>query len=98
MTLQYLLNGSPTTDYTQVEVFIGDNPVYDYKGSGQTIYLISQPFGDSNFIETVQLQEIINFSKDLDFPEEDIIFICEYELQELKSSEWHENKLTLFYS
>ena len=68
-----------------------------FKGDSNGILLISQPFGDSLEIEPVTLEEIVNFSIELDFSEEDIILVCEYEMEDLKSSEWHGNKLTLYF-
>lgn len=98
MTLHDLIKQCPTDAFESIQIWVEGNPSYDFKGGESTIYLISQPFGDSNSIETLTLQEIIKFSEELDYSVEDIIFKCEYELQELKSSEWHENKLTLYFS
>ena len=98
MTLHELIKQCPTNGFDNIQVWVEANPAYDFKGSGNTIFLISQPFGDSGAIEPLTLQEIINFSEELDYLAEDIIFKCEYELHELKTSEWHENKLTLYFS
>lgn len=97
MTLAYLINGSPTTNHSEVEVYVENNPVYDYKGNNQTIYLLSEPFEDSDQLEPVTLQELIDYSSELDFPLENINFICEYELQELTSSSWLGTKLILHF-
>lgn len=97
MTLHYLLNGSPTFNYSNVEIYVEGNPVYDYKSREQTIILISTPYEDTETLVPVNLQEILEFSKELDYPEENITFVCEQELQELTSSTWQGTKLTLFF-
>lgn len=97
MTLLDILRTAPSGDYSSVEVYVGDNPAYDYKGSLDSIYIISQPFGDSHQIETLTVQEIINFSEELEVSEENLKFICEYESQELNSFIWLENKLILSF-
>ena len=73
------------------------NPVYDYKEGDQSIYLISYPFEGTGELEPVTLQELIDFSKELEYPEDNITFLCEYELQELTSSSWLGTKLTLHF-
>lgn len=98
MTLLDIINQCPTKDLSSIKVWVEANPSYDFKGDSNGILLISQPFGDSLELETLTLQEIIDFSKELDFNEEDIILLCEYEMEDLKSCEWHENKLTLYFS
>ena len=97
MTLLYLINGSPTYNYSDVEVYVENNPVHDYKGNNQTIYLLSEPFEDSDQLEPVTLQELIEYSSELDFPQENINFMCEQELQELTSSSWLGTKLILHF-
>ena len=98
MTLLDLVKNCPNTDLSSIEVWVEANPAYDFKGDSNGILLISQPLGDSLEIEALSLQEIIDFSKELDFDEEDIILLCEYEMEELKSHEWYEHKLTLYFS
>lgn len=97
MTLLDIIKSTERQDFSSVEVWVENNPAYDYKGTLNSIYIISQPFGDSDKIEPLTVQEIINFSKELDVSEENIKFICEYELQELNLFEWLENKLILFF-
>jgi hypothetical protein len=97
MTLQYLLNGCPSCDYSNIEIFIENNPVYDFKGGDQTIILISGPFENLDKLQPITLQEVIQYSKELNYPEDNITFLCEQELQELKSSEWHGTKLMLYF-
>jgi len=98
MTLHELIKQYPADKFDNIQVWVEANPAYDFKGSDSTIFLISQPFGDSGEIEPLTLQEVLDFAKELEVSFEDIILKCEYELIELKSSEWHENKLTLYYS
>ena len=98
MTLHELIKQCPTDGFDNIQVWVEANPAYDFKGSENTIFLISQPFGDSGEIEPLTLQEVIDFAGELEVSLEDIILKCEYELIEFKSSEWHENKLTLYYS
>lgn len=97
MTLLEIINKCPVQDFSDTHVWVENNPVYDFKGDSNGILLISQPLGDSLEIEPVTLEEIVNFSIELDFSEEDIILVCEYEMEDLKSSEWHGNKLTLYF-
>lgn len=97
MTLQYLLRGCPNCLYSDIQVYIENNPVYDYKERDQSIYLISYPFEGTGELEPVTLQELIDFSKELEYPEDNITFLCEYELQELTSSSWLGTKLTLHF-
>ena len=97
MTLQEIINECPIQDLSLIEVWVEANPAYDFKGSEDTIFLISQPFGDSGEIEPLTLQEVIDFALELETPEEDTILLCEYEMEELKSCEWHGTKLTLYF-
>jgi hypothetical protein len=97
MTLLDIINQSSVKDLSSIQVWVESNPAYDFKGDSNAIFLISQPLGDSLNIETLTLQEVVDFSKELDFSEEDIILVCEYEMEDLKSSEWHGNKLTLYF-
>ena len=97
MTLLDILKSSESQDFSNTEVWVENNPAYDYKGGADSIYIISQPFGDSNEIETLTVQEIINFSEELEVSEENLKFICEYESQELNSFQWLENKLILSF-
>jgi len=97
MTLQYLLRGCPNCLYSDIQVYVENNPVYDYKEGDQSIYLISHPFEVTEELEPVTLQELIDFSKELEYPEDNIIFLCEYELQELTSSSWLGTKLILHF-
>jgi len=98
MTLQEIINECPIQDLSLIEVWVEANPAYDFKGTEDSILVISQPFGDSVNLDTLNLQEIQDFAKELDFPQEDVTLYCEYEMVELKSCEWHENKLTLYFS
>lgn len=98
MTLLDLVKNCPTTDLSSIKVWVEANPAYDFKGDSNGILLISQPLGDSLEIDALSLQEIVDFSKELDFDEEDIILLCEYEMEDLKSHEWYKNKLTLYFS
>ena len=97
MTLLDILKSSEDQDLSNTEVWVENNPTYDQKGGADSIYIISQPFGDSNEIETLTVQEIINFSEELEVSEENLKFICEYESQELNSFQWLENKLILSF-
>lgn len=95
MTLLDILKECPTQDLSSVEVWVIDHPAYDFKGDSNGILLISQPFGNSLEIETLTLQEVVDFGKELEYSEEDIILICEYEMEDLKSFIWRGNKLVL---
>ena len=97
MTLHQLIKQCPTDGFDNIQVWVEANPAYDFKGSEDTIFLISQPFGDSGEIEPLTLQEVIDFALELETPEEDTILLCEYEMEELKSCEWHGTKLTLYF-
>lgn len=98
MTLLDIIQQCPTADPSVMEVWVENNAAYDFKGSVNSILLISQPFGDSDDVETLKLSEIIDFTKELDLSEEDVTLSDEYEMEELKSCEWHENKLILYFS
>ena len=95
MTLLDILNECPVQDLSSAEVWVIDYPAYDFKGYENGILLISQPFGNSLEIETLTLQEVVDFGKELDYSEDRIVLMCEYEMQELKSFTWKENKLVL---
>lgn len=97
MTLQYLLKGCPTSNYSFIEVYVEGNPVYDYKSKEQTVILLSIPFEETVDLDPINLQELVDFSKELDYPEDNITFLCEQELQELTSSTWQGTKLTLHF-
>lgn len=97
MTLLEIINLSPIQDLNDTQVWIDKNPTYDFKGNSNAILLISQPLGDSLDIEPLTLEEIVNFSIELNFSEEDIILVCEHEMKDLKSCKWHGNKLTLYF-
>lgn len=97
MTLLEIINLSPIQDLNDTQVWIDKNPTYDFKGDSNGILLISQPLGDSLDIEPLTLEEIVNFSIELNFSEEDIILVCEHEMKHLKSCKWHGNKLTLYF-
>lgn len=95
MTFQEIIKNCPTTDYSSIYVFIGEDCVWDYKERDKSIMLISdQPCIDD---EKVTLAELINYSKELETPEDFLTLECEYERQELKSFEWLENKLILSF-
>jgi len=98
MTLLDIIQQCPTTNPSVIEVWVENNAAYDFKGSINSILLISQPFGDSDDVETLRLSEIIDFAKELDFSEEDVILLDDYEMEVLKSCEWDENKLTFYFS
>lgn len=97
MTLLDIINTCPVQDYSDTQVWVENNPTYDYKGDSNGILLISHPFDNSLEIEPLTLEEIINFSIELDFSEEDIFLICEHEMVDLKSSEWQGTKLVLYF-
>lgn len=97
MTLLEIINQCPIQDFSDTQVWVENNPAYDFKGDSNRILLISQPFSNSEEIEPLTLEEIVNFSIEMNFSEEDIILVCEYEMKDLKSSEWHGNKLTLYF-
>ena len=98
MTLLDIIQQCLTANPSSIEVWVENNTAYDFKGSVNSILLISQPFGDSDDVETLKLSEIIDFAKELDFSEEDVTLLDEYEMEELKSCEWQENKLILYFS
>ena len=97
MTLQDILNQCPVRDLSETQVWVEKNPAYDFKGSENSILLISQPLGDSLDLEPLTLEEIFNFALELEIPEEETILLCEYEMEELKSCEWHGTNLVLYF-
>lgn len=97
MTLQDILNQCPVRDLSETQVWVESNPAYDFKGSENSILLISQPLGDSLDLEPLTLEEVFNFALELESSEEETILLCEYEMEELKSCEWHGTKLVLSF-
>ena len=95
MTFQEIIKNCPTVDYSSIYVFIDENCVWDYKEGDKSILLISEhPCIEE---ERVTLAELINYSKELETPEDFLTLECEYERQELNSFEWLENKLILSF-
>ena len=95
MTLLDILKECPTPDLSSIEVWVIDYPAYDFKGDSNGIFLISQPLGNSLEIETLTLQEVVDFGKELGYSEEDTVLMCDYEMEDLKSFIWRGNKLIL---
>ena len=95
MILQEIIKNCPTVDYSSIYIFIDENCVWDYKEGDTSIMLISdQPCIED---EIVTLAELINFSKELETPEDFLTLECENERQNLKSYEWLKNKLILSF-
>jgi len=98
MTLQDVINQCPTSDYSKVEVWVENNPAYDYKDNQDFISLISDPFEFDGSMETITLQEIVDFAEDLEYPKDILKLQCEHQYEQLNSNEWLENRLTLYFS
>ena len=95
MTLQEIIKSSPTDQYSSIYLYIGDNCVWDYKEGIESILLISQePCIES---EKVSLQELINYAKELDYPEDILTLECEYERTEFKEGIWSTNKVSFSF-
>jgi hypothetical protein len=97
MTLQDIINQCPILDLSETQVWVEKNPAYDFKSSENSILLISQPLGDLLDLEPLTLEEVFNFDLELESPEGNTKLVCEYEMKELKSSEWHGTKLMLYF-
>lgn len=98
MTLEDIIKQCPITDFTKIKVYVENNPTYDYKDNQDFISLISDPFEFEGDMETITLQEIIDFAEDLDYPKDILKLQCEHQYEQLNSNEWLENRLTLYFS
>ena len=97
MTLEEVINQSPTSDFATIKLFVNENPAFDFKDFNTSISLISFPISPENEMDILNLQEVINFSKDLDYPDNILTFICEEKETKLNTIKWKENQL-IFYS
>lgn len=95
MVLQEIIKNSPSTDCTNIYLYIDDKCVVDYKPGESSIQLISHK--ECIEEEKVTLAELIEYSKELDFSEEVLTLECEYERQQLNSFEWLKSKLILSF-
>lgn len=95
MTLQEIIKSCPSTNFSSIYLYVGDNCVWDYKEGVESIQLISQePCIES---EKVTLQELIDYSKELEYPEDILTLECEYEELELKSAIWSKDKVSFSF-
>jgi len=98
MTLLEVIKQSPTPDYHLVNLYIENNPVYDYKDIGTSLSLISLPLLLDDGMDILNLQELIDFSNQLEYSDNILTLICEDKGINLNTIKWTENQLIFYYS
>lgn len=95
ITVQEIIKSCPFQNYVDIYLYVEGNCVWDYKEGKKSILLISETPCIEN--EKVTLQELIDYSNELDYPNDILTLECEQEMLPLKSYEWLDKKLILFY-
>ena len=80
------------------QVVIGNKPVWDYKSSKDTVYLISEDTWEGVEDEYITLQELKKYIIGCEIPFSKVVLITEENSLELESFEWLENQLKLSHT
>jgi len=95
MNLEEIIKSIDTQDLSSIYVYKGDKCVWDYKTGLNTIQLISEE--PCLCEEKVSIQELLDYSNDLEVPKNILNLECEDERKQFNSYKWLENKLILSF-
>lgn len=74
-------------EYLNKVVYVGSNPVWDYKAKGNKVYLINEQ--DTSVLEeNVNLQELSKYLYECRIKQDNVIFIDESDGEVLDNHEW----------